>query len=54
MEHLLQVDTGKAGFNKLLDYREIIFFHFSLSLLPFPENADDIRMIPVFQRRERI
>lgn len=49
MEHLLQIDAGKPGIYKLLYYREIIFFHFSLSLLPFPEKADDIRMIPVFQ-----
>jgi hypothetical protein len=49
MEHLPQIDSGKPGFYKLLYYREIIFFHFSLSLLPFPEKADDIRMIPVFQ-----
>ena len=49
MEHLLQIDAGKPGFHKLFNYREIIFFHFSLFLLPFPEKADDIRMIPVFQ-----
>jgi hypothetical protein len=49
MEHLPQIDSGKPVFYKLLYYREIIFFHFSLSLLPFPEKADDIRMIPVFQ-----
>ena len=47
--NLLQIDAGKPGIYKLLYYREIIFFHFSLSLLPFPEKADDIRMIPVFQ-----
>ena len=49
MEHLPQIDSGKSGFYKLLYYRKIIFFHFSLSLLPLSEKADDIRMIPVFQ-----